>query len=298
MVFGRKEKKYWIVCPGNLTPSSLPLGSILGLPYAPDASILNFGSIEPIDAHLIKPETELARFAVSQAFNAGLGAKLEVSSPLAPLLSVAPSLGLNFHSTRVESLQAKRFCVTTFWNPPKEYVDRALRIPEVMEYIKESWFTNPVYMVVSVAVAAVVTRDSRNSSSIDANAGVSVSPPGTGVAFATELSGSRGSRGRLEEETVEQDTILAYRVRRIQYEKRKDVFVKAKDNESSFGLFGQEHDQEEDREDDDNGDSDVPRFTYSVEVGEDEAGQLCFAEMEADSGHLVQEEVGEEEDGV
>lgn len=284
MSFGRKEKKYWIVCPGNLSPESLPLGSILGLPYAPDASILNFGRIEPIESRSIRAETELAKFSIERAFNAGLGSKLEISSPLAPLLGVAPSLGLNFKSERIQTLEAKRFRVTTFWNPPDEYVNRALRDTEVLGYIKKSWFSTPVYMVVSVAVAAVVTKEHKGSTSFDGNAGAGVSPPATGVTLAADFSGGLGSELKSSEATVEQDTILAYRVRRIQYERRKDRFQKAKDNDTKFGFFNadrQELDVDEDEDED--YDSDVPGFTYATEVDDDDGGLVTFENLEQES---------------
>lgn len=84
--------------------------------HAPDAFILNQNYVEPINTRLIRPEThaQLAQFSITRAFNAGLGPKLEISTQLTPLLSVAASLGFNFQSEPVESLEAKGFRGKTF----------------------------------------------------------------------------------------------------------------------------------------------------------------------------------------
>ncbi|KAL3957397.1 hypothetical protein ACCO45_007975 [Purpureocillium lilacinum] len=109
-------------------------------------------------------------------------------------------------------------------------------------------------------------------------AGVGLGPPGTGVEVSADLSANRNTKSSYHD-SVEGDVVLAYRLRRFRYSKRRDEFVKNDEDETKHARYGTDEDDAPQSEDDE-GVNEVAVFSFfdgeDVEAGD--AGLQGFAE--------------------
>ncbi|KAJ6438340.1 dynamin family protein [Purpureocillium lavendulum] len=280
MPFGNRSKKYWIIPQESLAPDDLVLGSILKKPNDP-IDILNRRTVAAIDESLIIHEREQVTKSLGDAIDSGFGAGLGASSVLAAVLGAAPTIEGNWAHGVSDKIEATRVRAQHFV-PPADYVNKALRTPEMDSYVRQSFFSAPVYMVVGVAVASTLTRTANASGDRGGKAGVGFGPPGTGVEVSAELSANRNTKSNYSD-SVEGDVVLAYRLRRFRYSKRRDEFVKKDEDETKHARYGTDEDDVEEHDDDEV--NEVAVFSYFE--GEDVAGDADmhgFEEPDDDEG--------------
>jgi hypothetical protein len=264
MPFKNKSKKYWIIPQESLCPGDLPLGSILKQPNDL-IDILNRHAVEAIDASFIIKEREQVSKSLNSAVSNGFGANLEASSVLAAVIGASPTVGAEWSRSSEDSIEATRVRAMHF-SPSDEYANRALRAQQVSDYIGQSFFTAPVYMIVGIAIASNVSRLASKSRNLGLKGGAGLGPPGTGVEVSADLSTNREVQSSYRD-AVEDDVVLAYRLRRFRYSKMRGQFIKKKDDESHHARYelDPKNPIASDDEDEDESTQHVPVFSYFEE---------------------------------
>ncbi|GKU03430.1 unnamed protein product [Fusarium langsethiae] len=264
MAFSDKPKRHWIIPQECLSPVDLVLGSILKYPSDP-IDILNRNEVEPIDPSAIVSEREQVTKSFTDVLDTGFNSKIGASSVLAAVLGASPFVEGNWSKCTSFTIEAKNVRAQRFI-PSESYVDKALRTPQVDVFVRNSLFSAPIYMVVGVAVAKTLSRTAERSRSRGGGGGMGIGPPGTGVEVSAELTANHGAESTYHD-SVEDEVVLAYRLRRFRYSKRKDEFKRAKQDETKHALYRLENrvlrsgdEDEDDEEDDDN--TYFPAFSY------------------------------------
>lgn len=277
MPFGNKSKKYWIIPQASLSPDDLVLGSILKRPNDP-IDVLNRRVVEPVDPLDIIKEREQVTKSLDGALEVGFGSKLGASSVLAAVIGASPSVEGTWETTVSDKIEATRVRAQHF-SPSADYVNRALRTQAIDSFVRSSFFTAPMYMVVGVAIASTLTRSANASSSKGAGAGVGIGPPSLGVEISAELSANRAIKSSYSD-SVEEDVVLAYRLRRFRYSKRKDTFSRKDEDETKHARYELDDKKAEKDEDEDEEDDTVAIFSYfeGEDVAARDAGMEGFVE--------------------
>lgn len=278
MPFKNKSKKYWIIPQESLCPDDLPLGSILKRPNDP-IDILNRNTVESIDISLIIKEREQISKSLSNAVSNGFGVNLETSTVLAAVIGGAPNVGTEWSRSSEDSIEATRVRAQHF-SPSDEYANRALRAQLVTDYVGQSFFTAPVYMIVGVAIASTLSRSAGKSRNLGLKAGAGIGPTGTGIEVSADVSTNREERSNYQD-AVEDDVVLAYRLRRFRYSKFRDHFSKKKEDESDHARYELDSKTAGSDEDSDAEADYVPVFSY-FEGDDVVVGEGGFTEVDDD----------------
>ncbi|KAK2594368.1 hypothetical protein QQS21_007928 [Conoideocrella luteorostrata] len=234
MPFGNKSKKYWIVPQEALSPDDLQLGSLLKRPNDP-IDLLNRNAVEQIEAKNIVKEREQVTKSLNDAISNGFGINFEASSILAAVLGASPDVGAELSRNKGDTIEATRVRAQHFI-PPEEYMNKALSTQQVVEYTRQSFFTAPVYMVVGVAVARTLVRTANNSRNTELKGGFGLGPPGTGIEISANISGNHGKES-VYQDSVDEDVVLAYRLRRFRYSKVRGRHIKKKTDETGHAMY-------------------------------------------------------------
>lgn len=283
MPWGNQAKKYWIIPQECFAPESLVLGQILKEANDP-LHALNRRAVVQIDPLDILHEREQVSKSIGSALETGFGANLGASSVLAAIIGASPSVDGKWSSSASDSIEAAGVRVSHF-DPSEEYVNKALRTDTISRFVQKNFFSAPIYMVVGVAIARTLSRSANSSSDKGGGANVGVGPPGLGVEISAGLSANVGNKSNYSD-SVEDDVVLAYRVRRFRYSKRRKEFDRKEQDETKHARFGLDeedsHRGEEEEEDED--DDMEPVFTYfdDNDESQEKAGQMGgFPEIEA-----------------
>ncbi|KAH6949867.1 hypothetical protein DER45DRAFT_84554 [Fusarium avenaceum] len=278
MAFSDRAKKYWIIPEECLDPNDLVLGSILKYQNDP-IDILNRKEVQPIDPSAIVSEREQVTKGFSDALDTGFGSKIGASPVLAAVLGASPFIEGNWKKGTSYTVEATKVRSQRFI-PTAVYVNKALRTQQVDAFVRSSFFGAPVYMVVGTAVARTLSRTAGKSRGRGGGAGMGIGPPGLGVEVSAELTANRDKESTYHDSTDE-DVILAYRLRRFQYSKRKDEFKRRDQDETDHACYSLEEklgSEEEEGEEED--DAHVATFSYFDEedVDPSETGMVGFVE--------------------
>ncbi|KAF5024993.1 hypothetical protein F66182_2944 [Fusarium sp. NRRL 66182] len=273
MSFGDKSKKHWIIPQECLSPDDLVLGSILKYPNDP-VDILNRKEVEPVDSSAVINEREHVTKSFTDALDVGLGSKLGASSVLAAVIGAAPFVEGNWTKGTSYSIEATRVRSQRFI-PSDTYMNKALRTKEVTAFVRQSFFSAPIYMVVGVAIANTISRTTATSRGRGAGAGIGIGPPGIGVEVSAELSANRETQSSYHDSIEDGDVVLAYRLRGFQYSKRKDEFKSNKTDETKHARYSLDEDSESGDEEDEDGY--IANFSYFE--GDDVAASADMVEF-------------------
>ena len=269
MAFYTGSKKYWIVPQESLDPDAFQLGHVLKRPD--DVfDILNKHDVEPIDASYIINECEIVSKSFKEAISNVFRVKLEVAPVIASIIGRNPNFDIEWARASGDSFEATKVRARHVV-PTEEYVNRALRRQKILDYVRKSFFTAPVYMVVGVSVASSVKR--KYIPYGDAGSG----QQGSGMKISANLSTHRMVQSE-KKDAVEEDVVLAYRLRRFRYSKRRDHFDRKKEDESKHARYGLG--EEDTSSDQDEEDSYVAQFSYFADEDVDAAdvGMAGFVE--------------------
>lgn len=234
MPFNNKTKKYWIIPQESLDPKDLLLGSVLTQPNNV-IDVLNRGEVTPINAKYIIREREQISKSIQNSIDKGVGLNFEISSALAPIIGATPKTKTEWSGANRDSIEATKVRAEHF-SPPEDYAKALFLNKNVAEYIGKSVFTAPVYLVVGVAIASTVVRTAEKSHTRGAEAGVGLGPPGLGVDLSAEVSGKHQTESSYKD-AVDEEVVLAYRVRRFRYSKLRGRIVKAKEDETGHSRY-------------------------------------------------------------
>ncbi|KAI1140172.1 hypothetical protein F5Y05DRAFT_377435 [Hypoxylon sp. FL0543] len=235
----------------------MALGSILAKPDDLETS-LNYGSgIEKFPPNKVEDCTPIVRRIITSELTGDVGAKLSALLPILPWAGggggVEGGRSRNVQAM-VESQNIRAQVILP--DTAKEYMDRALLNPRVVEYAKECLFTKPLYLIVGVATCSKSTASETRTGRRNVSAEAAVSAMGAQVSGSV-LAASQGTVGG--EYEVGQECDFAYRVREFQYSRRRKAFKKSKDAVEG-ALFGLDDEDSSVKADEDG--EDVPHFEY------------------------------------
>ncbi|KAI2466432.1 hypothetical protein F4781DRAFT_353453 [Annulohypoxylon bovei var. microspora] len=242
----------------------MALGSILTKPDDLETS-LNYGSgIEAVPPEKRENCTTMVQRIIKSELSKDLSGKLSALLPTVPGVSGGGGLegarSSNAQATFVsQNVRAQIISPET----AKEYMDRALLGPKVLEFVRGCLFTKPLYLIVGVATCSNLTASETRSGSRSGSAKAAVSAMGTQVT-GSFLMANQGSVGN--EFVVDDECDFAYRVREFQYSRRRKVFKKSSD--VTDGAMFSRDDEDTDMGVDDEGEE-VAQFEYLEDEDED-----------------------------
>ncbi|KAI1371032.1 hypothetical protein F4677DRAFT_320792 [Hypoxylon crocopeplum] len=240
------------------------LGSILTRPDDLEASLNYSSGIEAFPPEKREDAATMVRLTLRSELSKDVGGKLGAVLPTLPFLSAGGSLeasrSRNALAT-VEALNIRAQIISP--DTAKEYMDRALLNPRVVEYVKGCLFAKPLYLIVGVATCSNFTGSDTRSTARSASGEVEVDAGGV-QATAGVSTGRQGSVGA--EYVVKGECDFAYRVREFQYSRRRKVFKKSSDvvDGAMYRLDSEDPDAETDGEVEE-----VPEFEYFEDEDED-----------------------------
>lgn len=262
------KKNWFFLKKTSLSPEALQLGSILGQRIVDDdpKTILNLHSVQDIEKHNVLNEVEEVDAWINAACNNGIGVKAALSSILGPRLKIEGTK--SSESTGV--VEAFKYRKSHAYLS-QTYMDRAVLAERVQEYIKSTAFQGSLYLVVGIAVASQLDRESGRAKEMSIGADGAVPSGQVPIDVELHVSGWKGSHG-LHGAHVASEVVVAYRIRRFRYSRgwlrKEGRWVKMGEDESKnadYSLGTGDTDPASEEEDDD--DNELARFT-SVDVAD------------------------------
>lgn len=260
---GLKGEKLWHVYRYPQRPNTLMvLGSILTKPDDLESSLNYPNGIETFPPEKIEDQTSAVRLFVRSELSKTHGGRVKALLPFSPVASAGG--GVNATSSRsvdatVEALGVRAVAVLP--HTAQDYIEKALQVPRVVEYVRKGVFSEPLYMIVGVASCKGLyvgdASSKARSGAVDLDAGLTVG----GVEAGIGVSREKGSVADTEREVIE-ECDFAYRVREFQYSRRKKR-IKKSANVTEGALFGTNSPREEDPFEE------VPVFEYFESEDED-----------------------------
>lgn len=263
---GLKGDKLWHVYRYPQRPNTLMvLGSILTKPDDLESSLNYSSGIEAFPPEKIEDQTGAVRLFVRSELSKTHGGRVKALLPFSPVVSA----GVGVDATSSRSLDAAVEAsgvqaVAVLPHTAQDYIERALQIPRVVEYVRKGLFSEPLYMIVGVAsckglYVGDASRKAR-SRGIDLDASLTVGGVDAGIGVSREKCSSADT----EREVIEKCD-FAYRVREFQYSRRKKR-IKKSANVTEGAMFGNDNSGEEDPFEE------MPVFEYFESEDEDVDG--------------------------
>ncbi|KAK5635127.1 hypothetical protein RRF57_010839 [Xylaria bambusicola] len=205
------------------------IGSILTRPDDLESSLNYSNGIEPLKPDQVMDQTQAVKRTIRSELSKNAGGRLKAMLPVNPFASA----GAGFEADRTRQLEATVDAldvraVSIMPDPAKEYINRALATPRVVQYVKEGLWSRPLYLIVGTATCRKLVMSDSQSVEKKASAEADVAMTATGVEAGTGFSkGHQASVG--SEMEVEEECDFAYRVREFQYSRRKKGVKRTKD---------------------------------------------------------------------
>ncbi|KAI1394274.1 uncharacterized protein F4822DRAFT_424753 [Hypoxylon trugodes] len=236
----------------------MALGSILTKPDDLETS-LNYegGGIEEFPQNKREDCTPMVRRIIKSELSKSVGGKLSVLLPTMPWVNGGGGLGAERSSdtqATFEPMNIRAQIISP--DTAKEYMNRALLTPKVLEYVRGCLFTKPLYLIVGVATCKNLTGSETRSVKRTASADVSADVMGAQLTGSV-LAANEDSVGG--EYVVDGECDFAYRVREFQYSRTRKIFKKSSDV-TDGAMFGLEDEDSSDEMEDDA--EEVPEFEY------------------------------------
>lgn len=214
------------------------LGSILTKPDDLESS-LNYRQVTmtPFPEDKTINETQAVRRFVQSELSKSTGGRLKALLPFSPVASAGGGLSADISNSLESTIEASSVrAVALMPDEAAEFVEEALQLPKVKEYVKKWAFATPLYMIVGVATCRKLCMGSASSTGRSASLDLDASLTVAGVEAG--LGGSRGKKTSGELEVViDEECDFAYRVREFQYSRLKKRITKAA-NLTEGALFG------------------------------------------------------------
>ncbi|KAJ8127840.1 hypothetical protein O1611_g5794 [Lasiodiplodia mahajangana] len=205
------------------------IGSILTQPDDLESSLNYSSGIEPLGPGQVMDQTLAVRRTVRSELSKNAGGRLKAMVPINPLISA----GGGVEAERIRQLEATVDAldvraVAIMPDTAKEYINKALRTPKVVQYVKEGLWARPLYLIIGTATCRrLVVSDAQlreNKVSVEADVGIA----GLGVEAGAGISkGHKASAG--SEMEIHEECDFAYRVREFQYSRRRRGIKRTED---------------------------------------------------------------------
>lgn len=207
------------------------LGSILTKPDDLESS-LNYGSdFEPVPPEKREDQTEAMRRVITSELTRNSGGRLKAVLPVNPAVSAGGGVeGASSSSltTTIEALGVHAEIIVP--DTAKEYINKALSLPKVVEYVRQGLFSKSLYLIVGVASCKKLTMNDTSSRETKLSADVDINVSLAGVETGAGVSNGKGASAASGLD-VEGACDFAYRIREFTYSKwsrritGKDDFV-------------------------------------------------------------------------
>ncbi|KAI1125136.1 hypothetical protein F5Y10DRAFT_247734 [Nemania abortiva] len=205
------------------------IGSILTRPDDLESSLNYSTGIEQLRPDQLMDQTPVVRRTVTAELSKNIGGRLKAVLPVNPFISAGG--GVEAERTKqleatVDALDVR--AVSIMPDTAKEYINRALQTPGVVQYVKEGLWARSLYLIVGTAscrrlvMGDTQSREIKVSAEVDAGIMVSGVEAGAGVSKGQKISA--GSELEIQEECD-----FAYRVREFQYSRRKGAIKRTED---------------------------------------------------------------------
>lgn len=205
------------------------LGSILTKPDDLESSLNYSSGIEPFPGRQRLAQPDVVHLVASAKLSKEVGGRLKSVLPVSPLVSAGGGAEASQSGSAegiVEALDVRAEIVMP--DAAKDYMDRALLSPRILEYVREGLFARPLYLIVGVATCRkVVSGDTivrEKKGSLEADIGVTGSGVEAGIGVFGSKTASTGSQMEIQEECD-----FAYRVREFQYSRLRKRIKKSRD---------------------------------------------------------------------
>lgn len=255
--------KLWHVYRYPQKPNTLMvLGSILTKPHDLESSLNHASGIDPFPPDKIEDQTPAFRQFMHSELTKTNGGRIKALLPVSPVASAGG--GVDAESSRsieatVEASGVRAKAVLPY--NAKDYMEKALQAPPVLEYVRKGIFAEPLYMIVGVATCQRLTMDDSASKTRSGSVSLDAALPVGGVEAGIGVSREKGKSADSEREVTE-ECDFAYRVREFQYSRRKKR-VKKSDDVRDGAMFGIDNPEEEEAFEE------VPVFEYFESDDED-----------------------------
>ncbi|KAJ3577334.1 hypothetical protein NPX13_g3237 [Xylaria arbuscula] len=205
------------------------VGSILTRPDDLESSLNYSSGIEPFRADQLMDQTLAVKRTIQSELSKNAGGRLKAMLPVNPFISAGA--GIEAEHTKqleatVDALDVR--AVSIMPDTAKDYINRALATPRIVQYVKEGLWSRSLYLVVGTATCRkLVMSDSHSwekKASAEADIGITASgvEAGAGVSKGHHASVNSGIE-------IEEECDFAYRVREFQYSRRKRGVKSTKD---------------------------------------------------------------------
>lgn len=220
------------------------LGSILTKPDDLESSLNYSDGIEAFPPEKIEDQTGAVRLFVRSELSKKHGGRVKALLPFSPVASAGGEVGATSSRSVDATVEASGVrAVAVLPHTAQDYIERALQVPRVVEYVRNGVFSEPLYMIVGVASCKGLyvgdASSKARSGAIDLDAGLTVGGVGAGIGVSRE----KGSSADTEME-VSEECDFAYRVREFQYSRRKKR-IKKSANVTEGAMFGNDAPGEE-----------------------------------------------------
>lgn len=213
------------------------LGSILTKPDDLESSLNYPNGIEAFPPEKIEDQTGAVRLFVRSELSKTHGGRVKALLPFSPVASAGGGVDATSSRSVDATVEASGVrAVAVLPHTAQDYIERALQVPSVVEYVRKGVFSEPLYMIVGVASCKSIyvgdASSKARSGAIDLDAGLTVGGVETGIGVSRE----KASVADTEREVIEERD-FAYRVREFQYSRRKKR-IKKSANVTEGAMFG------------------------------------------------------------
>ncbi|GAW11382.1 hypothetical protein ANO14919_007260 [Xylariales sp. No.14919] len=205
------------------------IGSILTQPDDLESSLNYSSGIEPLRPDQVMDQTQAVKRTIRSELSKNAGGRLKAMLPFNPFVSAGA--GIEADRTRhleatVDALGVR--AVSIMPDTAKDYINRALATPRVVQYVKKGLWARSLYLIVGTATCKNLvvgdTQSRENKASAEVDVGIIASGVEAGV------GGSKSQQASISSEMeVQEECDFAYRVREFQYSRRKGLIKSTKD---------------------------------------------------------------------
>lgn len=156
------------------------IGSILTRPDDLESSLNYSRGIEPIRPDQLMDQTQAVKRTIKSELSKNAGGRLKAMLPVNPFISA----GAGIEAERAKQLEAtvdalNVRAVSIMPDTAKEYINRALATPRVVQYAKEGLWSRSLYLIVGTATCRkLIMNDTyswENKASVEADVGITAS---------------------------------------------------------------------------------------------------------------------------
>ncbi|KAI6091063.1 hypothetical protein F4821DRAFT_211005 [Hypoxylon rubiginosum] len=208
----------WLVTRYPQSPGSLiVLGRILTDPENPESALNRHSGTVPVPESDRVDYSPAVRYSIRSELANNSSALLKAVSPQSPLFGAGLAVEggtSDTVSTTVEALNVR----AEVFIPTEEYMNEALKNPDVVKFAKEGLFGRPLYIIVGVASATQLDLSEEKSRATKLSASANLSVAGSAGEIAAGASVAPEASSGIEAE-ITQECDFAYRVREFVYSK-------------------------------------------------------------------------------